>query len=133
VRREPEAALRIFTENIGDWWPLVTHGVFDGRASVAFEDGELVERSESGERSTWAEVTEWDPPRRLSLAWHPGHPAQRATRVDVAFDADDEGTRVVLTHSGWEQLGDDVERIRSNYDNGWVLVLDRYVEALAGR
>lgn len=129
VRRTPEDTFRLFTERIGAWWPMETHSVFGATASVALEGREVVERSDSGQRSVWAEVTEIDPPRRLQLSWHPGTDPARATQVDVMFAAADDGTRVELTHTGWEVLGERAEEARQSYDEGWAPVLERFAAA----
>ena len=126
VRRTPEDAFRLFTADIGAWWPMEEHSVFGATARVAVEGAEIVERSGEGERSVWAEVVESSPPRRLVLSWHPGTEPAKATRVEVSFLADGEGTRVELTHTGWEALGERAEAARQSYDTGWVLVLERY-------
>jgi uncharacterized protein YndB with AHSA1/START domain len=110
VRKPAEEAFRIFTERIGDWWPLQRHGLYaEATAGVRFADGRVVERSTAGEDGVWAEVTDWDPPRRLALSWHPGTDPAVATVVEVDFEPDEDGTRVVLTHSGWEVLGERAE------------------------
>jgi hypothetical protein len=49
--------------------------------------------------------------------------------VEVAFLPDGDGTRVELTHTGWEALGERAEQARRSYDQGWVPVLERFVEA----
>jgi uncharacterized protein YndB with AHSA1/START domain len=124
VAAVPARAFTLFTERIGAWWPVATNSVFDG--SVAFEGGELVERS--GDRSTvWAEVTRWDPPSALGLSWHPGHDPSHATDVLVTFTADGDRTLVRLTHTGWERLLDGQARSQ-RYAEGWPLVLDRLVD-----
>jgi uncharacterized protein YndB with AHSA1/START domain len=128
VRRSPGETFRLFTERIGDWWPLHRYGVFeDATAGVWLEGDRVVERSTSGEESVWAEVLEQSPPKRLVLAWHPAQPADKATRVEVDFDEDDNGTRVVLTHTGWERLGDEAAEAAASYAGGWAGVLDGFV------
>ena len=129
VAAPPARAFLLFTERIGAWWPVgAGHSVFGEGASVAFEDGELVERS--GDRvAVWAEVTTWEPPGVLELAWHPGRGPEVATRVRVTFQPDDDGgTLVTLEHDGWERLAEPVAA-RDEYDRGWPFVLSRYVEA----
>ena len=43
--------------------------------------------------------------------------------------AEDLGTRVELTHSGWEKLGDAAASRRVGYDRGWSKLLeDRFVD-----
>jgi uncharacterized protein YndB with AHSA1/START domain len=132
VQRSQEDTFRLFTEQIGTWWPLASFGVFGLGASVAFEVDRLVERSAAGESAVWAEVLEWEPPRHLVLRWHPGEDDSKATLVQVDFLADDDGTRVELTHRDWEVYGADAERIRSSYGEGWPQVLGAF-EAASGR
>ena len=74
----------------------------------------------------WAEVLEWSPPTKLAISWHPGTPPADATVVEVEFLADDDGTRVVLTHHGWERLGDRAAEARGSYAEGWLSVLEGY-------
>ncbi len=130
----PARAFAAFTEDIGRWWPMATHSVHGERASVAFEGDRLLERL-GPQEATWAEVVEWDPPRGLRLAWHPGRPAEEATDLVVAFRPHDDphpgGTRVVLDHSGWERLGR--PDAATSYEEGWDLVLGRWVAAVAGQ
>jgi len=129
VRRRPEDAFRIFTEDIGAWWPMETHSVFGAAARVAVEGTEIVERSGLGEQSVWAEIEEWSPPHLLVLSWHPGTDPAKATKVEISFAPDDEGTRVELTHTGWEALGERAEAARQSYDEGWLSVLQRFAAA----
>jgi len=105
VGAPPERTFALFTERIGEWWPMAEHSVFGDGATVAFEGRGLVERD--GDRVTvWAEVTVWEPPNALELDWHPGRAGETATRVRVTFEADDERTVVTLEHDGWERLAD---------------------------
>jgi hypothetical protein len=42
-------------------------------------------------------------------------------------------TEVVLTHSGWEKLGEEGEQARANYGEGWGTVFKRiYKQAADG-
>jgi uncharacterized protein YciI len=116
-------AFRTFTEDIGAWWPLDRLSVLTG--TVAFEGDLLVERS-GEERAIWAEVTEWRPPFRLGLAWHPG--SAIATDVRVTFIPDGSGTIVSLEHSGWERLADP-QASADEYGSGWPGVLELFAAA----
>ena len=106
---------------------METHSVFGAAGRVAVEGREIVERSGRAERSVWAEIEEWSPPRLLVLRWHPGTDPARPTRVEVAFVPDGVGTRVELTHTGWEVLGERAEGARQSYEQGWVVVLESFV------
>lgn len=80
VRREvivpgtPEAAFARFTDDIGRWWPLAGHSVGGAGGGVAFIGGQLVETCPDGSTAVWGEILDWEPGRRVRLAWHPGHP-----------------------------------------------------------
>ena len=117
----PDRAFALFTSHIGRWWPLRDSSVFGADALVAFEGDRLVERSGS-EVSVWAEVLEWDPPRKLQLRWHPGRDATRATDVCVTFAAHEDGTMVTLVHDGWERV-EDPAAAAEEYGHGWPAVL----------
>lgn len=127
LARPPEEAFELFTGGIASWWPLTTHSIFEGRAtSVIFEGragGRLYELSADGEEGFWGTVRTWEPPHRVVYSWHPGRGEETAQEVEVRFLPAPGGTRVELEHRGWEQAP---ER-RAGYDEGWDVVLGRYV------
>jgi hypothetical protein len=132
VRRAPEVAFRAFTERIGDWWPLASHGVYGERAAgLSIVDSQLVERSVDGETVVWGDVVRWEPPLRFACTWHPGRSTDTQTLIEVEFRPDEDGTRVELVHSGWEIYGDEAGRQRKVYEapDAWNLVLGRYAQA----
>ena len=49
--------------------------------------------------------------------------------IDVRFSEAGGGTRVDLEHSHWERLGPDGAETRDGYNEGWDLVLGRFVAA----
>lgn len=135
VRREvlvpvtPETAFAVFTHQIGGWWPIGSHSVFqDG--TVAFVEGRLIEYSADGRESVWGTVLEWEPPDRLAFSWHPGRAASGAGRVTVTFTAAGSQTLVVLCHEGWEGYADP-DAARQEYDTGWPRVLAEYAVGAA--
>jgi uncharacterized protein YciI len=104
--------------------------VYGKGATVAFTDGQIVERSPDGETSVWGTVTRWEPPTAVAFSWHPGQPAERASQVAVTFAAAPGPTAagqtlVRLEHTGWGAFADPAAA-RAEYDHGWPLVLDRY-------
>jgi uncharacterized protein YndB with AHSA1/START domain len=129
-----DRAFDVFTTRMGDWWPVRGHSMGEDQIeSIVIEGrvgGRIWERWRNGEEASWGEVTVWDPPRRLALAWMPNPSAPAPTEVDVLFEPlSDESTRVRLTHSGWERFGDDGPDKRGQYAGGWPEVLaafDRY-------
>lgn len=136
VRREilvdapPDRAFTVFTDDIGGWWPLGSYSVFGAAATVAFEEGRIVERSPEGETAVWGTVREWEPGRVVSFTWHPGHDADQASAVTVTFHDRVDRTLVVLEHSGWEIFADP-EAARAEYEGGWVGVLGCYQSVFA--
>lgn len=127
----PQRAFDYFTRDIGRWWPLESHSVGGGQAQdVRFEPragGRLVETLRDGAESVWGRVEEWRPGAFVRFSWHPGREAATAQWVEVAFAANPAGTRVTLTHGGWEALGATAAATRSNYVGGWAFVFgERY-------
>jgi hypothetical protein len=124
---DADTAFELFTAHIAAWWPVASHSVHGAQASVAFEDGLLVERLGS-QSSLWGTVLDWDRPRGFRMTWHPGHPPERATEVAVAFEPDGPdgaATIVTLTHTGWEHLERGAQ-LRERYGHGWPVVLGRF-------
>lgn len=136
VARPVEEAFAVFTDEIGAWWPLPTHSVFQSLAGgVQFVDGRLVERSTDGQETTWAEVLVWEPPHRLAMSWHPGFEDGPMGRVEVSFAADGDGTRVELRHDGWEAFGEAALERRREYigPSAWGHVLDHFADGAEPR
>ena len=133
VECSPEHAFSVFTERIGEWWPLSQYSVYEGEvAGVDFEPragGQIVERSKAGQESSWGEILVWEPYSRLVFTWRPGHgPDDPSTEVELRFLAVGDATRVELEHRGWEALAEP-EKSRSGYEQGWAGVLALYAKA----
>ncbi|MFZ5669936.1 MAG: SRPBCC domain-containing protein [Pseudomonadota bacterium] len=130
VKASPEQAFHRFTAEIGTWWPLGSHSVgrdrsegvdFDGRVG-----GQITERIRGGEPAIWGTVTAWDPPRRVAFTWRPGQPAEKYNDIEIVFEPAGDRTRVTLTHTGFERLGEMARRARMGYPIGWTFVLGRF-------
>jgi uncharacterized protein YndB with AHSA1/START domain len=128
----PQQAFHYFTSDFGMWWPAATQSVVayasefkDKPASVIFEPhlgGRIFERANSGKEHVWGSLLAWEPPASVAFSFHPGRDEKEAQRVDVTFSPVPEGTRVVLTHSGWERLSVDAQKARDSYNQGWETV-----------
>jgi uncharacterized protein YndB with AHSA1/START domain len=123
-----EEAFRVFTADIGSWWPTGTHSIHgENVRDVVFEEregGEVYELSEDGQRARWATILAFEPPRRLVFTWEVS-PNSLGTEIEVRFAEEGEGTRVELEHRGWDAPQADV---RASYDTGWDFVLRHYTE-----
>jgi uncharacterized protein YndB with AHSA1/START domain len=122
---------------MGTWWPLDTHSIAVDQelpqkavdiTVEALEGGRVREVLDDGSTRDWAEVTAWDPPNRVVLAWKPNDRPTPPTELEVRFSPEAGGTLVEVDHRGWERLGPVAEEIHPLYDseNGWTMVLDRY-------
>jgi uncharacterized protein YciI len=127
---DPETAFAVFTERLGQWWPLAELSVYGAGATVAFDEGHIVERSAEGRTAVWGTVTRWEPPSVVAFSWHPGRTPQKASHVEVIFAARADQTLVTLEHAGWDAFADPAAA-RAEYDQGWPMVLDRYREHAA--
>ncbi|MBV9507575.1 MAG: SRPBCC domain-containing protein [Acidobacteriia bacterium] len=101
----PEDAFRLFTEEFAEWWPPASHSETENSEWCAIEPwvgGKIFERSVSGEEHEWGSVTVWDPPERVAFTWHPDGRRGNSQVVTVDFSVEADGTRVTLTHQGWQ-------------------------------
>jgi hypothetical protein len=126
VELSRERAFELFTERMGDWWPLATHSLHGETAETAVfeghEGGRVYERTADGEEASWGTVLAFDPPNRFVLEWHV-NPSRRRTELEVTFTPNGSGTRVDLLHGDWDADG------YASYDTGWDVVLGEYAEA----
>ena len=134
VDADPDLAFAVFTERIGEWWPLCAFSVHGAGATVAFVDRRLgstiVESSPGAADAVWGTVTRWDPPDSVAFTWHPGKEAEAASQVSVAFEAADGKTLVRLEHTGWEIFAEPAAA-REEYGHGWPTVLDGFAARVA--
>jgi uncharacterized protein YndB with AHSA1/START domain len=138
----PEDAFRVFTREMGGWWPVQRFSMavdaHEGRVKVESvvveerEGGRIYEVMSDGTEGTWATILQWDPPRRLILAWKPNLSDNPPTEIEVTFTPQGDGTRVDLEHRGWERLGAIAEEARSGYGENWTGVLALFAAAAGG-
>jgi Activator of Hsp90 ATPase homolog 1-like protein len=103
-----EETFRLFTEGFGEWWPLPSCAEGEKAGHIDIEPwrgGKVSERTRSGKEHEWGTVIAWDPPDRVEFTWHPGRPDDSDQTVTVDFRVEADGTRVTLTHYGWQWAG----------------------------
>ena len=126
----PEVAFKRWTTDIGAWWPGRTHSVGQKKVkNVVFGAGvgeRLYEEWHDGTQKEWGRVTRWEPPRLVRYTWYPDRTPEFAQDIEVRFDAEGSGTRLTLTHTGWERLGAEARRARRGYPIGWSYVMAIY-------
>jgi uncharacterized protein YndB with AHSA1/START domain len=130
-------AWRVFTEQVGTWWPLATHKIGKVNALDAVIEprvgGRWYERGEDGTTCDWGRVLAWEPPSRLVLTWDISatwqHDPTLNTQIEVRFIAEgNERTRVELEHRHLERYGARRDEMRGIFDSdaGWKGILDRF-------
>ena len=132
VPLDPDRAFNLFTERVSDWWPFETHSISAhelksrsrGLVIEPRVGGRILEDCADGETRAWATVTVFERGSRLTVKWYVGRSEDEATLVDIRFCADGSGTKIDLTHSGFEAMGADGQSNRDGYDKGWVGVLN---------
>ncbi|MBX3192065.1 MAG: SRPBCC domain-containing protein [Labilithrix sp.] len=116
VEVPPDAAFRIFTEEIDQWWRrglryrvagkrrgiIRLEGGVGGRLFESFEGASGTKVVETGK------VTAWDPPKRLVFEWRAVNFASaEKTEVEIVFEPSPSGTRVTVVHRGWAAIRPD--------------------------
>jgi uncharacterized protein YndB with AHSA1/START domain len=132
-----DRAFRVFTANMGAWWPKSHHIGQAALKDCVIEpkvNGRWYEVDEDGSTCDWGKVLEWDPPRRLRLAWQLNqefrYDPDLVTEVEVSFTRlGPKRTRVDFEHRHLERFGDAAERLRGAMDTGWGEILDGYAQA----
>lgn len=133
VRCAPATAFRVFTEDIGRWYPLALYSVkpaVDCRLEPGI-GGRIYEIGSDGKETLWGRVLDWDPPHALAIAWQARCSEEEAQRIDITFRAVPQGTEVRLVHAGWERLKVEAAEWRDKYDGGWVEIFERRFKAFA--
>jgi uncharacterized protein YndB with AHSA1/START domain len=65
----------------------------------------------------------------VRYTWYPDRTPESAQEIEVRFEREGSGTRLTLTHTGWERLGDQARKARRGYPIGWEYVM----QVFAGR
>lgn len=134
-------AFTVFTSGIDRWWPREHHigksplkrAVLEPRA-----DGRWYTIGEDDSECDVGRVLEWDPPRRLVLAWQINGAWQfnpeLVTKVEVSFIVEGpRQTRVELEHRDLARYGLAAAAIRKTIDapGGWGGILASFARVAA--
>jgi len=124
----PERAFSVFTAGFASWWPP-EHTIAPGPVARPVIEpavgGHCYDQCLDGTRCTWGQVLEWDPPRRLVLAWQVtptwGYEPDvaQASRVTVTFTPERGGTRVILEHTELQRHRGADAAYGNGLDAGW--------------
>ena len=128
VPLEAERAYHLFTEEMGQWWPLEGRSISFhtiGKAAKTLDcdvtaGGAIVEVGADDTRYVWGNFVDCDPPHSVAIDFHMGQPKEQITHIIVSFiPLQAAQTMVKLVHSGWESYGELAHMMREGYDTGW--------------
>ena len=144
VEAPVDRAFRVFTEEMGSWWPP-DHHILEGElAEMVLEPrvgGHIYDRGVDGSECRWARVLAYEPPSRFVFSWDIGLDWKRQTdpdktsEVEVTFVPEGpDRTRVTLEHRNIERHGEGWEQMHAAVGSpgGWRRGLDAFAEAVRG-
>lgn len=141
IPMECSQAYEGFVDYLHLWWPLgILSGIGPG-SHLGFEDGALVEESETGQRQQWAGIRRAEAPVPvdprslahgvLELDFTLGHEQAGPTRLVVDFRETATGaTEVTVTHDGWAT--GDSGRWQRQRAEAWPEILGYYQRFMGG-
>ncbi|GAC1577265.1 MAG: hypothetical protein NVS3B5_09300 [Sphingomicrobium sp.] len=102
VKGSPERAFKLFTSQMGKWWPGGRTPAANPAVDVVVESrqgGRWYEVDAEGNETQWGSVVTWAPPHRLVLGWQLGRDwrfePDLLTEVEIGFaDVGDGRTRI---------------------------------------
>jgi hypothetical protein len=127
-------AFTVFLD-MATWWPTTKFAtaVMRGQTVKALrveakQGGRIVEVGSDGHEQLWGTIKTYDPYRYLNLDFHIPHPSEKDpgfSTVEVRFTAlGDDRTRVELTQSNWEALGEVAKMVQGGYRQAWVMIFE---------
>jgi uncharacterized protein YndB with AHSA1/START domain len=138
VKASPYRAFEMFAD-LWRWWPPEYTWSGELLEEIVIEPhlgGFCFERGPEGFRVDWGRIAEWDPPRRLVMAWQirpnraPEPDLRKASEVEVRFVPEGHGTRIELEHREFDRHGEGADDYASAMRTGWEAALARFAAAL---
>ena len=140
----PERAFALFTEQFDRIKPHEHNLMEVPIAETVFEThvgGFVYDRGEDGSTCRWSRVLAFEPPERFVISWDISPRWQlepdpeRCSEVEVQFQSEGTGTRVVLEHRHLERHGEGwtSERDAVAGPGGWPIFLQRFSDLAAAR
>jgi uncharacterized protein YndB with AHSA1/START domain len=136
-------AWRVFTEQMGSWWPLGNYKIGKAKAVDAIIEphvgGRWYDRGEDGSTCQWGTVLAWEPQTRLVLSWDITaewqYDPNLKTEIELRFIPEGKNTtRIELEHRRLDRFGarrDEMRRIFET-EGDWGRVLQMFARAAAG-
>ena len=120
----PVAAFELFTQKIGEWWPIDRRHTQDPASEIfLLESGRFYERSRDGREVELGCVRSWDFPNRILLDFFIATGPERPTEVEIAFAAESGGTKITVRHRPKPSSESLWAERAPRYDRSWDIVL----------
>ncbi len=112
IAADPRTTFDVFTQDVDAWWGRGPRFRFvpPYRGTLEFEPfkgGRFLHRHDRDPSKDFVigTISAWAPGERLTFEWRQRtfRPDQ-TTHVEIVFEPSPLGTRVTLTHSGWDQI-----------------------------
>ncbi|MGH9626568.1 MAG: SRPBCC family protein [Bryobacteraceae bacterium] len=141
----PQAvAWRVFTEQMGTWWPLENYKIGQARAINAVVEpgigGRWYEVGEDGSTCQWGSVLAWEPQSRLLLSWDITadwqYDPSLKTEIEICFIPEGKNaTRVDLEHRRLDRYGARRDQMRRIFEaeGDWGRLLEMFARAAVNR
>jgi uncharacterized protein YndB with AHSA1/START domain len=131
-------AFNFFALSIDVWWPKHLATGTPPVVSMHLEPmlgGRFWKQLASGESLHIGQVTAWEPPHHIVIAWQLGSDRtlvslERSSEVEITFQSVDGGTHVELEHRNFENLGADGRPTRNAVASGWATVLPTFAASV---
>ncbi len=139
-----QAAFDIFLDRMDSWWPLgkFTVSAMIGKPAKAIRvdarvGGEITEVGSDGAEVVWGVIRVLDRHSRLTMDFHiprPGDVVTTRPLLELDFLAlGPASTRVTLTQSNFEALGEIGASVRGGYGFGWGMIFEEGYKQACGR
>jgi|SRR5215469_8631327 len=128
----PDAAFRLFTEEISVWWPAERRHTNDPNSTLHLNaDGRFFERANDGRELELGRVIEWVVPQRIVLDFYIATGPANPTKAEIRFAAEAGGTRVTVIHTPTPESEHLWNERAARYERSWEIVLASLSRAAA--
>jgi uncharacterized protein YndB with AHSA1/START domain len=142
VQAPVDVAWRVFTQKMGQWWPLTAYKIGKVPAVDAIIEprvgGRWYERGEDGSTCQWGSVLTWEPPSLLVLSYDISadwqYDPELQTELEIRFIAEGKNaTRVELEHRRLDRYGARRDQMRKIFDTegDWGRLLQGFAQIAA--
>jgi uncharacterized protein YndB with AHSA1/START domain len=143
VQAPQAVAWRVFTEQMGSWWPLAHYKIGKAKPVDAILEprvgGRWYERGDDGSTCDWGTVLSWEPTSRLVLTWDISadwqHDPNLKTEIEIRFIPEGESaTRVELEHRRLDRYGARRDEMHAIFDKtgDWGRILGMFARIAEG-